>query len=66
MAPAAVLQAISSDMQAMRNSSSEQGLVQILRLRSFCLVKLRVAAPQVALGLVKVTLHQVIVMNAAY
>ena len=34
-------------------------------LRSFCLVKLRVAAPQVALGLVSMMLHQVTVMNAA-
>ena len=34
-------------------------------LRSFCLVKLRVPAPQDALGLVSMMLHQVIVMNAA-
>ena len=34
-------------------------------LRSFCLVKLRVPAPQDALGLVTMMLHQVIVMNAA-
>ena len=32
---------------------------------SCCSVKLRGAAPQVALGLVSVMLHQVIVMNAA-
>ena len=34
-------------------------------LRSFCLAKLRVPAPQDALGLVAMMLHQVIVMNAA-
>ena len=34
-------------------------------LRSFCLVKLRVPAPQDALGLVTMMWHQVIVMNAA-
>ena len=34
-------------------------------LRRFCLVKLRVPAPQDALGLVTIMLHQVIVMNAA-
>ena len=33
-------------------------------LRSFCLVKLRVPAPQDALGLVTMMLHQVIVVNA--
>ena len=34
-------------------------------LRSFCLVKSRVPAPQDALGLVTMILHQVTVMNAA-
>ena len=33
-------------------------------LRSSCLVKLRVPAPQDALGLVTMMLHQVLVMNA--
>ena len=33
--------------------------------KKFCLVKLRVAAPQVALGLVTMMLHQVTVVNAA-
>ena len=32
---------------------------------SFCLVNLRVTAPQVALGLVTMMLHQVVVMHAA-
>ena len=34
--------------------------------KKLCLVELRVAAPQDALGLVTMTLHEVIVMNAHY
>ena len=41
------------------------GCLMIDCLRSFYLVKLRVPAPQDALGLVTMMLHQVIAMNAA-